>query len=132
MTLMYFFAGDAATAACQLKPDFVGMNLEQVAECKLSSNLLVTIAREVASYCTEFAAHLDPDKFTLPNIIIIQQEHQRLFDQARKMLEDWISFLDQQARCRLIVKTFLVMDKRTEANSVFGAELVEYVEEHTE
>ena len=90
------------------------------------------MAREVASYWTEFAAHLDPHKFTLPNISIIQQEHRRLFDQARKILEDWISFLDQQARCRLIVKTFLAMEKRAEANSTFSAELVEYNEEHTE
>ena len=129
---MYFFSGDAATAACQLKPDAVGMILEQVAECKLSSTHLVAVAQEVASYWTEFAAYLDPDKFTLPNISIIQQEYQRLFDQARKMLEDWVSCLDQQARCRLIVKTFLAMEKRAEANSIFGVELVEYIEEHNE
>ena len=115
LTLTSFVSGDAATAASQLKPDSVGMNLGQVAECKLSSKLLVTVAQEVASYWTEFAAHLDPDKFTLPNISIIQQQHQRLFDQARKMLEDWISCLNQQARCRLIVKTFLAMQKRAEA-----------------
>ena len=129
---MYFFSGNAATAACQLKPDSVGMNLKQVAECKLSSELLVTVAREVASYWTEFTAFLDPDKLTLPNISIIQQEYQRLFDQARKMLQGWISCLDQQARRRLIVKTFLAMEKKAEANSVFGAELVECVEKHTE
>ena len=48
------------------------------------------------------------------------------------MLQGWISCLDQQARRRLIVKTFLAMEKRAEANSVFGAELVEYTEEHNE
>ncbi|XP_062523926.1 uncharacterized protein LOC134198527 isoform X2 [Corticium candelabrum] len=125
-------AGDAATAATQLKPDAVGMNLEQVAECKLTNTLLVAVADEIASYWREFAAHLDPDKFTVGKTSIIQQEHQRLFYQACKMLEDWISCLDQQATCRLIVKTFLAMDKRAEANSIFGVELVEYIEEHNE
>ena len=108
---MDFVSGDAATVACQLKPSSMGMNLERVAECKLSSTHLVAVADEIASYWTEFAAHLDPDKFALLKIGIIQQEHQRLFDQARKMLEDWISCLDQQAKCRLIVKTFLAMEK---------------------
>ena len=129
---MYFVLGDAATAASQLKPDSVGKNLEQVAECKLSNTLLVAVAGKIAGYWREFAAHLHPDKFTVDKTSIIQQEHRGLFNQACKMLEDWISCLDQQARCRLIVKTFLAMEKRAEANSIFGIKLVEYIEEHNE
>ena len=129
---MYFVLGDAATAASQLNPDSVGKNLEQVAECKLANTLLVPVAKKIASYWREFAAHLDPDKFTVDKTSIIQQEQQGLFHQACKMLEDWISRLDQQARCRLIVKTFLAMEKRAEANSIFGVELVDYIEEHNE
>ena len=129
---MYFVLGNAATAASQLKPDSVGKNLEQEAECKLCNKLLVAVAGKIASYWTEFAAHLDPDKFTVDKTSSIQQEHRGLFDQARKMLEDWISCLDQQATCRLIVKTFLTMEKRAEANSIFGVKLVEYIEEHNE
>ena len=129
---MYFVLGDAATAASQLNPDSVGKNLEQVAECKLANTLLVAVAVKIASHWREFAARLDPDKFTVDKISIIQQEQQGLFHQACKMLEDWISRLDQQARCRLIVKTFLAMEKRAEANSIFGVELVDYIEEHNE
>ena len=129
---MYFVLGDAATAASQLNPDSVGKNLEQVAECKLNNKLRVAVAGKIASYWREFAAHLNPDKFTLDKTSIIQQEHQGLFNQAFKMLEDWISCRDQQATCRLIVKTFLAMEKRAEANSIFGVQLVEYIEKHNE
>ena len=125
-----FVSGDAATAASQLKPDSVGMNLEQVAECKLSRKLLVIVAREVASYWTEFAAQLDPDKFTVSTMSIIEQERRTLFDQAHKMLEYWVNHLDQQAKCLLIVKTFLAMQKKAQANFIFGADLVEYIEKY--
>ena len=103
--------------------------MKHVADCKLSGEHLVAAAREISGYWKEFGALLAPDKFTLSTMTIIEQEHRfSLFDQAHQMLDDWTNNLDREAKCRLIIETFLRMHKKSQANLLFGTDLVEYVE----
>ena len=120
-------SGYTATVTSPLES--VRMNLAQAAECKLSRELVVAVACRIVDCWKEFAARLDPKKFTVEEVREIEHRNkEELFHQARNMLEDWTDYLDQEAKCRLIVKTFLAMDKRAQANSIFGEDLVKYIE----
>ena len=105
------------------------MNVAQAAECKLSRDQVVAVASRIVGCWKEFAARLDSKKFTAEKFREIEYRNkEELFDQARNMLEIWTDYLDQQAKCRLIIKTFLAMGKRAQANSIFGDDLVKYIE----
>ena len=104
------------------------MNVAQAAECKLSRDQVVAVASRIVDCWKEFAARLDSKKFTAEKFREIEHRNKELFDQARNMLEVWTDYLDQQAKCRLIIETFLAMGKRAQANSIFGKDLVKYIE----
>ena len=77
---------------------------------------------------TQFAALLNPEKFTVSEISVIQNSNQRTsFDQAYKMMEDWRDELSVDAKCRLVVTAFLDMKMKRQACDVFGEALVKYV-----
>ena len=105
------------------------MNLAQAAECKLSRYQVVAVAGRIVDCWKEFAARLDSKTITIEKIRVIEHRNkEELFVQARNMLKNWTDYLDQQAKCRLIITTFLAMDKRAQANSIFGENLVKYIE----
>ena len=109
-------------------PKSVSGEIQQRADCKLSGIRLVDVADEISGYWKDFAALLAPNKFTSSTVSIIEQQSRfSLFVQARRMLDDWTDDLDREATCRLIIETFVRMHKTAQANSLFGADLVEYV-----
>ena len=76
----------------------------------------------------EFAVRLATNKFTSSTISVIeQQQSYSVFDQDHQMLDDWTINVVTEARCRFIMETFLKMHKKAQSNSIFGAELKEYV-----
>ena len=112
-------------------PKSVSAEMQKRADCKLSERRLVDVAREISGYWKEFAALLAPNMFTSLTVSVIEQQYRfSLFGQAHRMLGDWTDDLDRGATCRLIIKTFVRMDKNSQANSLFGADLVDYVNGH--
>ena len=113
------------SVACH--PKSVSAEIRQRADCKLSGRRLVDVAREISDYWKDFAAMLAPNKFTPSTVSVIEQQNRfSLSEQARRMLTDWTDDLDRGATCRSIIETFVRMDKKSQANSLFGADLVEY------
>ena len=113
------------SVACH--PKSVSAEIQQRADCKLSRRRLVDVAREISDYWKDFAALLAPNKFTPSAVSVIEQQNRfSLSEQARRMLTDWTDDLDRGATCRLIIETFLRIDKKSQANFLFGADLVEY------
>ncbi|XP_062509493.1 uncharacterized protein LOC134185667 [Corticium candelabrum] len=108
-------------------PQSVSAEIQQRADCKLSGRRLVDVAHEISSYWVEFAAFLAPNKFKSSTVSVIQQQNRLLFSQAHRMLDDWTDDLDRGASCRLIIETFLRMDKKAQAILLFDADLIEYV-----
>ena len=113
------------SVACH--PKSVSTEIEQRADFKLSGRRLVDVAREISGYWKDFAALLAPNKFTSSTVSVIEQQNRfSLFGQAHRMLDDWTDDLDRGATCRLIIETFVRMDKNAQANSIFGPDLVDY------
>ena len=124
MPSVSLFSGVAAVC----HPKSVSAEIQQRADCKLSGRRLVDVADEIAGYWKDFAALLAPNKFTTSTVSIIEQQSRfSLSGQARQMLDDWTDDLDREATCHLIIETFVRMHKTAQANSLFGADLVEYV-----
>ena len=114
------------SVACH--PKSASAEIQQRTDCKLSGKRLVDVAREISGYWKDFAALLAPSKFTSSTVNVIEQQNRfSLFGQAHRMLDDWTDDVDRGATCRLIIETFVRMDKKAQANSLFGADLVDYV-----
>ena len=114
------------SVACHQKS--ASAEIQQRTDCKLSGKRLVDVAREISCYWKDFAALLASSKFTSSTVNVIEQQNRfSLFGQAHRMLDDWTDDVDRGATCRLIIETFVRMDKKAQANSLFGADLVDYV-----
>ena len=85
------------------------------------------LAKSIETCWEEFAVELDEDLFTFSATKAIAREDDRLFMQARTMLDKWSNHHAGKAYRRLLIQALIKVDQRKVANDVFGEGHVERV-----
>ena len=94
---------------------------------KATSKEVTCLARSIQSCWEEFAAVLDAELFTAPNIKAIAVQNRELFMQAWTMLDTWRSHHGGKAYRHLLIQALIEVDQRKVANDVFEEGDVERV-----
>lgn len=95
---------------------------------QLGDDIVVEVAEKVADEWTTLAAYLSAKLFPTANTNRIKDEHPRkTLDQARAMLDVWISKAGSRATRRKLIEAMCKMGRRAQANDVFGQQVVESV-----
>ena len=85
------------------------------------------LTRSIENCWEEFASELDADLFTVSKVEEIARQRDGLFMQARTMLETWKDHHATKAYRRFLIQALIEMDRRKEANDVFGEGVVKRV-----
>ena len=88
---------------------------------------LARLAKRIQNYSGEFASVLDPDLFFEKYETIKLKHPSSPFLQATTILHEWRSRHADKAYRRLLIQALIAMEKRLEANEVFGEEVVRQV-----
>ena len=89
---------------------------------------LVAVASAVDVNWEELAARLAPVMFSIIKTEQIKAQYGNPFIQSRSMLEEWANALDKEATNGSLIRALLKMNRRRQANEIFGEDLVMYVE----
>ena len=120
---IYLENRDTATQRLSYSPS----QLSKKANAIVDSRDVTASASKIVGNWKEFAAHLDPDMFTVQALSVIEFRHQIPLEQAHYMLSRWRDRMGYRATRSLIIEAFLEIEMKEKACKIFGRELVDFV-----